>query len=762
MQQNEEWIAAQIADELNIRKEQVTAVADLLDEGCTVPFIARYRKEVHGGLDDGVLRKLYERLGELRSLNEKKQTALNAMEKLGVLTPELSAQMASARTAAEVEDIYRPYRQKRRTRASIAKERGLEGLAVWIAQNHYPAGLSAEAQKYVSEDKGVVSAADALAGASDILAEKAADRADFRAVIKNLISRQGSVVSEIRPVRTAADGKTPAAKAGKEADGADRTAAAAAELDPEGKYEMYYHFRTEVQKVSDHQILAMHRAENEKVISVHLDMPDETIVNLMKFRTERAAKGDGAAFLENCIRDAWKRLIAPSVEREILSALLDRALDGAVRVFGSNLRQLLMQPPIAGQVVLGWDPGYAHGCKLAVIDEYGKPLDTTVVYPRFDKDGDPSKTRENGSIRVLKDWIRKYHVTLISIGNGTASRQSEELIASAIREEHLPVQYIITNEAGASVYSASEQGAKELPDYDVEGRSSISIARRVQDPLAELVKISPEAIGVGQYQHDCDPVKLSETLNGVVEDCVNEVGVDLNTASAALLSHVSGISGAVAANIVDYREKNGAYTDRSELKKVPRLGPKAFEQSAGFLRIRDGKNPLDATAVHPESYPAARALLDRLGVKEEMIGTEQVKGIGKRVDIHRMSEELGIGEMTLADIVSELEKPSRDPRDEMPKPLLRSDVMQMEDLKPDMILKGTVRNVVDFGAFVDIGVHQDGLVHITEMPGRPSSPHKVVKVGDVITVRVKSCDLRRKRIALSMKNIPAGSAAGPD
>ena len=710
-------IEQRIAEELSIKTEQVAAVVELLDEGNTIPFIARYRKERHGALSDEILRNLGERLTYLRNLEEKKSSVLQTLSELGVLNAELSLKMEKAETLAEVEDLYRPYRPKRRTRAMIAREKGLEPLAALLLSRDLKGSLEENAKPFIAEDKDVNSSQDALAGASDIIAEMISDDADYRMVIRNRTWKEGFLVSETK----------------------DET--------QESVYETYYHFRTPVPKASGHQVLAVTRGEKEKVLTVRIEAPEEELLGYLNRRVIRTEHPEAIAFLKNTVADAYRRLIAPAIEREILSELREKAEEGGMKVFGKNLRQLLMQPPIADRTVLGWDPAFRTGCKLAVIDPYGRVLDTAVIFPT-----EPRNDVE-GSKRVLKKLIEKYNVSLISVGNGTASRESEAVIVDLIRELKRPLQYVITNEAGASVYSASEQATKELPGYDVGQRSAISIARRLQDPLAELVKIDPKAIGVGQYQHDMNQKKLGETLHGVVEDCVNQVGVDLNTASAALLGYVSGISPVVAGNIVAYREENGRFTNRRQLLKVAKLGPKAYEQCAGFLRIRDGENPLDATAVHPESYKAAQAVLESLGLKPEDILGGGAKGISRKVDIRKIAKEEEIGEMTLADIVGELEKPSRDPREEMPRPILKSDVLSMEDLRPGMALKGTVRNVVDFGAFVDIGVHQDGLVHLSRLSDKYiRHPSEVVSVGDIVDVRVLSVDVKKKRIALTMKS----------
>lgn len=711
-------IAAQIAKELGIKTSQVQAVIGLLEEGNTIPFIARYRKEAHGALDDEVLRNLEERLAYLRNLEEKKQAAASAMEELGVLTGELTGKLDRAETLAEVEDIYRPYRPKRRTRAMIAKEKGLEPLASLLRLQKTRKSPLQEAQAYVSEGKAET-AEEALAGARDIIAEQISDDGDFRSWIRKTAGAQGSL-----------------------------QAAAAKDAEENSVYETYRDFQSQLTRLSGYQILALNRAEKEKQLTVHVAMPDEQICSFLERQVITNPGAPTAPFLKEAARDAWDRLIEPATERELRAQLTEKAEESGMKAFAGNLRQLLMQPPIAGQTVLGWDPAFRTGCKLAVVDPLGRILDTAVIYPT------QPRCDVEGSKKVLKRLIEKYGITLISVGNGTASRESEQVIIELIHELKTPVSYVITNEAGASVYSASKQATEELPGFDVGQRSAVSIARRLQDPLAELVKIDPKAIGVGQYQHDMNQKKLGEVLHGVVEDCVNQVGVDLNTASAALLGYVSGISPAVARNIVAWREENGRFTDRRQLLKVAKLGPKAFEQCAGFLRIRGGSNPLDATAVHPDSYPAAALILKMLGFAPEDILNGKTAGISRRVNLADLEAETGLGRLTLSDILQELEKPSRDPRDEMPKPILRRDVLDIEDLKPEMVLKGTVRNVVDFGAFIDIGVHQDGLVHLSQISDHYiRHPSEVLKVGDIVEVRVISVDLKKKRIGLSMKGI---------
>ena len=658
-----------IAEELQVKKTQVDAAIGLIDEGNTIPFIARYRKEMTGALNDEQLRTLYERLTYLRNLEEKKQQVLASIEEQGKLTLELAAEIKAAETLVRVDDLYRPYRPKRRTRATIAKERGLEPLAAWIAAQNANGELKSVAAEYIDEEKEVPTAEAAIAGACDIIAEEISDNAAYREHIRSVTEESGKLVSKAK--------------------------------DPEAEsvYEMYYDFEEEIKKLPGHRVLAINRGEKEKILTVQITAPVELILQYLQSQIIKTAAGDLVKALSDTIEDAYSRLIAPSIEREIRSSLTESAEDGAIKVFGENLKQLLMQPPTVGKVVLGWDPAFRTGCKLTVVDATGKVLDHTVIYPTAPQ----NKVAE--SKKVVADWIEKYHVDLISVGNGTASRESEKIIAELISEIDNPVQYVIVNEAGASVYSASKLATEEFPEFDVGTRSAASIARRLQDPLAELVKIDPKSIGVGQYQHDMNQKKLDETLTGVVEDSVNRVGVDLNTASYSLLSYVSGISKPVAKNIIAYREENGSFTDRKELLSVAKLGPKAFTQCAGFLRIRSGKNPLDATGVHPESYDACERLLQSLGHNKDEIAGGGLAQIGKEISsVSKLADELGIGELTLADIIKELEKPGRDPRDEMQGPILRSDVMEIADLKPGMVLKGTVRNIVDFGAFVDMSI----------------------------------------------------------
>ena len=714
-------INQRLTEELDVKRWQIDAAVNLIDEGNTIPFISRYRKEVTGSLDDEQLRKLYERLIYLRNLEEKKEQVLSSIEEQGKLTAELKAQILAAETLVVVEDLYRPYRPKRRTRATIAKEKGLEPLAAVITLQQTKVPLEKEAEKYLSEEKGVKSVEDAIAGAKDIIAESISDEADYRSWIRKITMQKGKLIS------------------------------VAKDAEAESVYEMYYEFEEAVGKLAGHRILALNRGEKEKILAVKIEAPEEDIIRYLEKKTIIRENPYTTPVLKEVAEDSYKRLIAPAIEREIRNELTERAEDGAIEVFGKNLHQLLMQPPITGQVVLGWDPAFRTGCKLAVVDETGKVLGTTVIYPTAPTT--PQKIK--ASKDLLKKIIEKYHITLISLGNGTASRESEQIIVELLKEIPQKVQYVFVNEAGASVYSASKLASEEFPKFDVGQRSAASIARRLQDPLAELVKIDPKSIGVGQYQHDMNQKKLGESLNGVVEDCVNKVGVDLNTASAPLLSYISGITGTIAKNIVTYREENGRFTSRKELLKVAKLGPKAFEQCAGFMRIMDGKNPLDATGVHPESYEAAEKLLQKQGFKPEDITGGNLTGLSLTIrDYKELAEELGIGEITLRDIVKELEKPARDPRDEMPKPILRTDVLDMKDLKEGMVLKGTVRNVIDFGVFVDIGVHQDGLVHISQITDRYiKHPLEAVSVGDIVDVKVMSVDLKKKRIQLTMRGI---------
>ena len=711
-----------ITQELGVEKWQVEAAVKLIDEGNTIPFISRYRKEATGTLNDEQLRNLNERLTYLRNLEDKKKQVLSSIEDQGKLTKELKEQILAAQTLVVVEDLYRPYRPKRRTRATIAKEKGLEPLANIIMLQMTNKSIEEEAETFVSEEKEVASVAEAIAGAKDIIAEHISDEADYRIHIRDLTAKKGTISSVAK--------------------------------DPEAQsvYEMYYDFEEPVKKLAGHRVLALNRGEKEKFLTIKVAAPEEDIIRYLEKQVITRDNPFTTPILKEVTEDSYKRLIAPAIEREIRSDLTEKAEDGAIKVFGKNLEQLLMQPPIAGQTVLGWDPAFRTGCKLAVVDPTGKVLDTTVVYPT-------APTNEK-KIRAAKDtvegMIKKYGISLISVGNGTASRESEQVIVDMLKEiPEAKVQYVITNEAGASVYSASKLATEEFPNFDVGQRSAASIARRVQDPLAELVKIDPKSIGVGQYQHDMNQKKLGEALTGVVEDSVNKVGVDLNTASASLLEYISGVSKAIAKNIVVYREENGRFTTRKELLKVAKLGPKAFEQCAGFMRITGGTNPLDATSVHPESYEAASRLLEKLGYSAEDIAGGKLAGLGRQIkDYKKLAAELEIGEITLHDIVKELEKPARDPRDEMPKPILRTDVLDIKDLKEGMVLKGTVRNVIDFGAFVDIGVHQDGLVHISQMSEKfIKHPLEAVSVGDVVEVRVLGVDEKKNRISLSMKGL---------
>ncbi len=711
-----------ITEELGVQKWQVEAAVKLIDEGNTIPFIARYRKEATGTLDDEQLRKLYERLTYLRNLEEKKEQVLSSIEEQGKLTEELKKQILAAETLVVVEDLYRPYRPKRRTRATIAKEKGLEPLASLITLQKMTQPLEEAAAQYIDPEKEVHTIEEAIAGAKDIIAESISDEADYRIWIRKITAQKGRVVS------------------------------AAKDEKAESVYEMYYDFEEPVNRLAGHRILALNRGEKEKFLSVKIEAPEEDIIRYLEKKTIHGDNPYTTPVLKEVAEDSYKRLIAPAIEREIRNDLTEKAEDGAIEVFKKNLEQLLMQPPIVGQTVLGWDPAFRTGCKLAVVDPTGKVIGTTVIYPTAPTT--PQKIK--ASKDLLKKIIPKYNITLISVGNGTASRESEMFIVELLKEIPQKVQYVIVNEAGASVYSASKLATEEFPKFDVGQRSATSIARRLQDPLAELVKIDPKSIGVGQYQHDMNHKKLSEALSGVVEDCVNRVGVDLNTASAPLLAYISGISAAVAKNIVAYREENGKFLNRKQLLKVAKLGPKAFEQCAGFMRIQGGDNPLDGTSVHPETYEAAEKLLKKQGFSMEDISGGKLVGLSLTIrDYKKLAEELEIGEITLRDIVKELEKPARDPRDEMPKPILRTDVLEMKDLTEGMILKGTVRNVIDFGAFVDIGVHQDGLVHISELTDKKFIKHplEVVSVGDIVDVKVLSVDMKKKRIQLTMKGI---------
>ena len=712
-------IILKISQELMCRQEQVAAAVKLIDEGCTIPFIARYRKEATGSLNDEQLRTLDERLTYLRGLEDRKEKVLASIEEQGMLTDELKKSILAAETLVAVEDLYRPYKPKRKTRATIAQSKGLTGLANIISLQMTNKPIPEEALAYVSEEKEVHSAEEAIAGAMDIIAESISDNAEYRTEIRSLTMDKGILMTTAK--------------------------------DPEAEsvYEMYYNFSTPVRKMAGYRTLAINRGEKEKFLSVKIEAPVDEITGYLIRQVIVLDNPNTNDILRNTITDSYERLIAPSIERDIRGSLTEAAEDGAIKVFGSNLKQLLMQPPINGHVVLGWDPAFRTGCKLAVVDATGKVLATKVIYPTAPQ----NKVEE--SKKILKDLIKKYHISLISVGNGTASRESEAIIADLIHELDTKIQYVIVNEAGASVYSASKLATEEFPNFDVGQRSAASIARRLQDPLAELVKIDPKAIGVGQYQHDMNQKKLTEALDAVVEDSVNQVGVDLNTASAPLMEHISGINKTLAKNIVEYREANGRFKNRKELLKVAKLGPKAFEQCAGFMRITGGTNPLDATSVHPESYEVTETLIQHLGYSMDDLASGQLKGITKAAgDIKALAKELGVGTVTVTDLVKELEKPARDPRSEMPQPILRGDILEMKDLKEGMILKGTVRNVIDFGAFVDIGVHQDGLVHISQMSDKfIKHPLDVVSVGDIVTVKVMSVDLAKKRIQLTMKGI---------
>ena len=707
-----------LTKELNVEEWQIEAAVKLIDEGNTIPFISRYRKEVTGALNDEVLRNLNDRLTYLRNLEEKKTQVLSSIEEQGKLTEELKKQILEAQTLVVVEDLYRPYRPKRRTRATIAKEKGLEPLANIILLQMTDKSLEEEAKAFVSEEKEVATVEEAISGAKDIVAESISDKADYRSEIRERTFRKGMLVSTAK------------------------------KTDETSVYEKYYEYEERVEKMPGHRVLAINRGEKEKFLGVKIEAPTEKILGYLQREIITRKNPNTQDVLKEAIEDSYNRLIAPAIEREIRNSMTEKAEDESIKVFKKNLQQLLMQPPIVGKVVLGWDPAFRTGCKLAVVDETGKVLDTVVIYPTA-----PTTPAKIASAKeTLKKLIKKYNISLISLGNGTASRESEQIIVELLKEIPEKVQYVITNEAGASVYSASKLATEEFPNFDVGQRSAASIARRLQDPLAELVKIDPKSIGVGQYQHDMNQKKLGEALSGVVEDCVNKVGIDLNTASVSLLEYISGISKAIAKNIVAYREENGRFESRKELLKVPKLGPKAFEQCAGFLRITGGSNPLDATSVHPESYEVAEKFLENMGTTAEDI----FKGHGAFYvkDYRKMAESLGTGEMTLRDIVKELGKPGRDPREEMPKPVLRTDVLDMKDLKEGMILKGTVRNVIDFGAFVDIGVHQDGLVHISQMTDRYiKHPLEAVSVGDIVEVKVLSVDEKKKRISLTMKGI---------
>lgn len=716
-------ILKQLQQELQIKPFQVEQTVALLDAGNTVPFIARYRKERTGSLDDQTIRRLAERLNVLRNLEEKRETVRNTLAEQGIYTEEMAQRLETAMTQAEIEDLYRPYRPKRRTRASVAKEKGLEPLAEYVLGQVFVVPVMEYAAAFVDRQTGVATVEEALAGAKDILAERFSDDAKLRKMLRDETMRKGNLVCK----------------------------AAQAQTEP-SVYEMYDDYSESLQKAAAHRVLAMNRGEKEGMLSVKLEVEEKGMLEQM---ARRIIRKDSPVedILREVIADSYRRLIAPSLEREIRKEITERAERAAMEVFRENVRQLLMQPPIKGKTVLALDPAYRTGCKIAVLDETGKPLATTVIYPT------PPQEKIAESEAILLEWIETYGVNLIVIGNGTASRETERFVADMLKKQRKQVPYVIANEAGASVYSASKLGAEEFPDYDVALRSAISIGRRIQDPLAELVKIDPKAIGVGQYQHDMNQKRLDEVLGGVVEDCVNRVGVDVNTASPALLSYVAGIRGTVAKNILAYREANGMFHSRNELKNVPKLGKKAFEQCAGFLRISQSDMPLDQTGVHPESYKAAEGLLQMCGYRLEDVTNGEVKDLAKKAPLtEETARQLGIGLPTLQDIVRELEKPGRDPREDAPAPILRSDVLTMEDLQEGMVLKGTVRNVTDFGVFVDIGVHQDGLVHISQICDRYiKHPLEAVKLGDVVTVRVQNVDLRRKRISLSMREAPSGN-----
>ena len=719
-------IVEKITQELGLKAWQTEAVIRLIDEGNTIPFIARYRKEATGAMHDDVLRAFDERLRYLRNLEERKETILASIEEQGKLMSVLRKEIEEAETAVKLEDIYRPYKPKRRTRAMIARERGLEPLALYILSGQGKAAVPVEAEKYVDEAHEVPDVKTAIQGAEDIIAETMSDSAALRAWIRRKSVQEGCIVSAARTKQQAAEHSV---------------------------YDNYYAYSEPVRKIPGHRVLAMNRGEKEKILSIRLEVPEEEILRFMAQKMGADQHPSTAAYIREACADAYKRLIAPSIETEIRNDLTDKAEDGAIQVFRENLRQLLMQAPLTGKTVLGWDPAFRTGCKIAVVDQTGKVLDTTVVFPTA------PQNRVEEAMRTIEALIRKHHVDVISLGNGTASRESEQIIADYIKKDHLPVQYVIVNEAGASVYSASQLATEEFPNFDVGQRSATSMARRLQDPMAELVKIDPKSIGVGQYQHDMNQTKLSEQLSSVVEDSVNSVGVDVNTASFALLSYVSGINKTIARNIVAYREEKGAFTSRKELLKVAKLGPKAYEQCAGFLRIRNGKEALDNTAVHPESYAVAKALLASMGYTEaDLQSGKNAQLVAKlqsaKASIPTLAEQLQVGAYTLEDIVQELIRPGRDPREDVPAPVLRSDVLDFDDLKPEMELQGTVRNIVDFGAFVDIGVHQDGLVHISQLADRfVKHPLDVVKVGDIVRVRVLSVDKARKKISLTMKGV---------
>ena len=713
-------IQLKLQQEFSLKQTQVENVIKLIDEGNTIPFIARYRKEMTGSLDDQLLRTLSERLAYLRNLEDKRTQVKNTITEQGNMTEELEQKLSLAETMTEIEDIYRPFRPKRRTRAIIAKEKGLEPLADLIWLQIVPDSIENMAKDFIDTEKGVETIDDAVSGAKDIIAERISDDADLRKMLRTETIKNGYLTAK------------------------------ASDENIESVYEMYYDFKEPIKKVAGHRVLAINRGEKEDFLTVKITLDDENAL-LQKLERNIIIKNSNTKeILQEVIADSYKRLIAPSLEREIRNDMTEQAEENAIKIFRENLKQLLLQPPIKDKVVLALDPAFRTGCKIAVIDQTGKTLDTAVVYPTA-----PQKKTEEAKEK-LKKMIEQYHVDIIAIGNGTASRESEIFVAETLLKAiDRPVYYIIVNEAGASVYSASKLGAEEFPDFDVALRSAVSIGRRLQDPLAELVKIDPKSIGVGQYQHDMNQKRLGEALGGVVESCVNAVGVDLNTASPSLLCYVAGISNAVSKNILKYREENGKFKTRKELLKVPKLGPKAFEQCAGFLRIPESETVLDNTGVHPESYKAAEALLKTIGYTLEDVQKKNVKNISQKIlQKEKTAEELGIGVPTLEDIMKELEKPGRDPREEMPLPVLRSDVLSMEDLKPDMILKGTVRNVIDFGAFIDIGVHQDGLVHISELSEKYiKHPLEAVSVGDIVQVKVISVDMSKKRISLTMKNI---------
>ncbi len=716
-------IIQKLTEEFHLKREQVEKTVALIDEGNTIPFIARYRKEETGSLDDTVLRDLDDRLTYLRNIEKRKEEVRNLITEMGKMTDEISAAIDNAVTITEVDDIYPPFRPHRKTRASVAREKGLEPLAELILaqEDRYEPSLEEQAEAFVDEEKQVASAEEALAGACDIIAESVSDNADYRKTVRRATFDTGLLST----------------KNTKEEDSV---------------YSQYYEYSETVKKIPSHRILAINRGEKEEFLRVSLSVEKGMILNYLCSEMITNPKSPAVKYIEAAIVDGYDRLIAPSIEREIRNDLFDTASEGAIKLFADNLKHLLMQAPLKGMTVLGFDPGYINGCKTAVVDKTGKVLDTAVVYPTT-----KSKFKTEEAAKIIKRMVEKHHVDVIAIGNGTASKESEIFIADVLKTTSYPCKYIIVNEAGASVYSASKLAAEEFPDFDVMQRSAVSIARRLQDPLAELVKIDPKSIGVGQYQHDMKPARLDGALQGVVEDCVNAVGVDINTASHALLSYISGINATSAKNIVKYREENGEFTSRASIKKVPRVGAKAFEQCAGFLRVPQSKEILDHTGVHPESYAAAHALLDLFGYTEQDVAKGRLSELDKQVrekGIIKVCEVCGVGEPTLMDIIAELMKPGRDVRDSLPLPELRDDVLSMEDLKPDMVLSGVVRNVIDFGAFVDIGVHQDGLVHISELSDRfVKHPSEVVSLGDAVKVRVLSVDLKKKRISLSMKNV---------